>query len=135
MAIKPVQELVAEAKADLDNLTPQEAQRRATEDGALLVDIRDVRELQRGGTAVGAMHAPRGMLEFWIDPESPYYNEVFCKDREFIVMCASGWRSALSAKTLLSSLAASRSSVHSASSCCHPQQRCRSRQICCRSTI
>jgi len=100
MAIKPVQELVAEAKADLDNLSPEEAQRRSTEEGALVVDIRDVRELQRGGTAVGAMHAPRGMLEFWIDPESPYYKEVFSEDREFILMCASGWRSALSAKTL-----------------------------------
>lgn len=100
MAIKPVQELVAEAKADLDNLTPSEARRRADQEGALIVDIRDVRELQRGGTAPGALHAPRGMLEFWIDPESPYYKEVFSEDREFILMCASGWRSALSAKTL-----------------------------------
>lgn len=100
MAIKPVQQLVDEAKAQLDNLTPAEAKRRADEEGALIVDIRDVRELQRGGTATGAMHAPRGMLEFWIDPESPYYKEVFAEDREFILMCASGWRSALSAKTL-----------------------------------
>ncbi len=100
MAIKPVQQLVDEAKAQLDNLTPAEAKRRADEDGALIVDIRDVRELQRGGTATGALHAPRGMLEFWIDPESPYYKEVFSEDREFILMCASGWRSALSAKTL-----------------------------------
>ncbi|MFT7601936.1 MAG: rhodanese-related sulfurtransferase [Acidimicrobiales bacterium] len=100
MPIKAVQELVAEAKAELDNLTPAEAQRRAADDGALIVDIRDVRELQRGGTVPGAMHAPRGMLEFWIDPESPYYKEVFSEDREFILVCASGWRSALSAKTL-----------------------------------
>ena len=100
MAIKPVQQLVDEAKADLDNLSPAEAKRRADEDGALLLDIRDVRELQRGGTAPGAMHAPRGMLEFWIDPESPYFKEVFSEDRQFILFCASGWRSALSAKTL-----------------------------------
>jgi rhodanese-related sulfurtransferase len=100
MAIKSVQDLVAEAKADLDNLSPAEARRRADEEGALIVDIRDVRELQRGGTVPGAMHAPRGMLEFWIDPASPYYKEVFSEDREFILCCASGWRSALSAKTL-----------------------------------
>ena len=100
MAIKPVQEMVAEAKAQLDNLSPAEAKRRADEDGALILDIRDVRELQRGGVAEGAMHAPRGMLEFWIDPESPYFKEVFSEDREFILCCASGWRSALSAKTL-----------------------------------
>ena len=100
MAIKPVQQLVDEAKAELDNLAPAEAKRRAEEEGALIVDIRDVRELQRGGTATGALHAPRGMLEFWIDPASPYYKEVFAEDREFILMCASGWRSALSAKTL-----------------------------------
>ena len=100
MGIKPVQEMVAEAKADLDNLTPAEARRRADEEGALIVDIRDVRELQREGVIEGAMHAPRGMLEFWVDPQSPYYKDTFGEDREFILHCASGWRSALSAKTL-----------------------------------
>ena len=100
MAITPVQQLVAAAKAELTNLSPAEAQLRATEQGALIVDIRDVRELQRVGTVPGALHAPRGMLEFWIDPASPYYKPVFGEDREFILMCASGWRSALSAKAL-----------------------------------
>ena len=100
MAIKPVQEMVSEAKAELDNLTPAEAKRRADEEGALIVDIRDVRELQREGVIAGAMHAPRGMLEFWVDPQSPYYKDTFGQDREFILHCASGWRSALSAKTL-----------------------------------
>jgi rhodanese-related sulfurtransferase len=100
MGIKPVQEMVAEAKADLDNLTPAEARRRADEEGALIVDIRDVRELQREGVIEGAMHAPRGMLEFWVDPQSPYAKETFAEDREFILHCASGWRSALSAKVL-----------------------------------
>jgi hypothetical protein len=55
------------------------------EENALLVDIRDIRELQRDGTIPGAYHAPRGMLEFWIDPESPYYKDIFGEDREFIL--------------------------------------------------
>ncbi len=85
MAIKPVSEMIAEARAQLDNLSPAEAKRRVDEEGALLVDIRDVRELQRDGVAEGAMHAPRGMLEFWIDPESPYFKPVFAEDREFVL--------------------------------------------------
>ncbi len=100
MAVKSVWQMVDEAKTEISNLTPTEAQRRVDEEGALILDIRDVRELQRGGAIVGSMHAPRGMLEFWIDPQSPYYNEVFGEDREFILSCASGGRSALSTKTL-----------------------------------
>ncbi|HAX04603.1 MAG TPA: rhodanese, partial [Acidimicrobiaceae bacterium] len=78
----------------------QEAARRAAEDGALIVDIRDVREMQRDGAIPGAMHAPRGMLEFWVSPDSPYTKEIFGEDREFVLCCAGGMRSALSAKTL-----------------------------------
>ncbi len=100
MAIRNVQEMVEAAKADIDNISPAEARRRVEEEGALLVDIRDVRELQRTGVAVGAHHAPRGMLEFWVSPDSPYHQAVFAEDREFIFSCASGWRSALTAKTL-----------------------------------
>ncbi len=100
MAIRPVQEMVAEAKAEIDNISPAEAQRRAAEEGALIVDIRDVRELQRTGVIPGAHHAPRGMLEFWVAPDSPYFQDVFAEDREFVFHCASGWRSALTAKTL-----------------------------------
>ena len=100
MAIRPVTELVDEAKAELDNISPAEAKRRADEEGALLVDIRDVRELQRLGAVPGANHSPRGMLEFWVDPASPYHKDTFAQDREFILHCASGWRSALSARTL-----------------------------------
>lgn len=100
MAIKNVHDIVTAAKAELDNISPAEAKRRVDEDGALLVDIRDVRELQRTGVPIGAHHAPRGMLEFWVSPDSPYHQEIFAEDREFIFSCASGWRSALTAKTL-----------------------------------
>ncbi|MFN3255129.1 MAG: rhodanese-like domain-containing protein [Ilumatobacter sp.] len=100
MAIKSVQDMVAAAKEKLDNISPAEAKRRVDEEGALLVDIRDVRELQRTGVPAGAHHAPRGMLEFWVAPDSPYHQAIFAEDREFIFSCASGWRSALTAKTL-----------------------------------
>ena len=90
MAIRPVRELVEAAKAELDNISPAEAQRRVAEDGALIVDIRDVRELQREGAIPGSNHSPRGMLEFWVDPESPYAKELFQEDREFILCCAGG---------------------------------------------
>ena len=100
MAIKPVTELVEAAKAELDNISPTEAQRRAAEEGALIVDIRDVRELQRDGAIPGANHSPRGMLEFWVDPDSPYAKETFQEDREFIFCCAGGMRSALAAKAV-----------------------------------
>ena len=100
MAIRPVTELVDAAKAELDNISPAEAKRRADEEGALIVDIRDVRELQRLGAVPGANHSPRGMLEFWVDPGSPYAKEIFQEDREFILFCAGGMRSALAAKAL-----------------------------------
>ena len=64
------------------------------------VDIRDVRELEREGTIPGALHAPRGMLEFWVDPDSPYFKPVFAEDKQFIFYCQSSWRSALSVAAL-----------------------------------
>ena len=100
MAIASVKEMVEVAKSEIDNISPEEASRRATEEGALIVDIRDVREMQRDGAIPGAMHAPRGMLEFWVSPASPYTKEIFGEDREFVLCCAGGMRSALSAKTL-----------------------------------
>jgi rhodanese-related sulfurtransferase len=84
MAIRPVQDMMAAAREEIDNISPTEAQRRVVEEGAQLVDIRDVRELQRTGVIPGMMHAPRGMLEFWIDPSSPYHKAEFAEDREFI---------------------------------------------------
>ena len=82
--MKSVQEMIDEARRTIVGHTPTEARRRQRDDGALLVDIRDVRELQRDGVIPGAMHAPRGMLEFWVDPTSPYHKPVFAEDREFI---------------------------------------------------
>jgi rhodanese-related sulfurtransferase len=89
--------LVDEAESKIENLSAAEAHARMSEGGALLVDVRDVRELERDGRITGAFHCPRGMLEFWIDPESPYHKAEFAEDRQFIFICAGGWRSALSA--------------------------------------
>jgi len=100
VAVESVKEMVEAAKAEIENISPSEAARRAKDEGALIVDIRDVREIQRDGAIPSAMHAPRGMLEFWVSPDSPYTKEIFGEDREFILCCAGGMRSALSAKTL-----------------------------------
>jgi len=98
--MKSVDEMIAEARETITEHTPGDARRRQTEGDAVIVDIRDVRELQREGMIPGAIHAPRGMLEFWVDPQSPYHKPIFAEDREFILHCAAGWRSALSAETL-----------------------------------
>ncbi|MBM9593701.1 rhodanese-like domain-containing protein [Roseitranquillus sediminis] len=98
MSIRPVSELVADAKARVRSISPQEA-REAAERGALLVDIRDIRELDREGRVPGAFHAPRGMLEFWVDPASPYYKEALSA-RPLILFCAAASRSALAADAL-----------------------------------
>lgn len=100
MPITPVQTLVAEAKARIDTLPPEEAKARVDRGEALLVDIRDVRELDREGRVPGAVHAPRGMLEFWVDPESPYHREVFATEKQLILFCAGAMRSALAVATL-----------------------------------
>ncbi len=85
MAVKSVEEMIAQARKSLDNHTPAEVKRRVDEEGALLVDIRDVRELQREGVIPGAMHAPRGMLEFWVDPASVYFKPIFAEDIELVL--------------------------------------------------
>ena len=100
MAITPVATLVARAKSEITTLSADEAARLQAEDRALLVDIRDIRELDRDGRIPGAIHAPRGMLEFWIDPDSPYHKPAFATNKTLILFCASAWRSALAAKTL-----------------------------------
>jgi rhodanese-related sulfurtransferase len=100
---KGSQALVAEASAQITTHSVAEIHARlAAGDARLqLVDIRDVRELEREGTAVGALHAPRGMLEFWVDPASPYFKPVFAdEDKEFVLFCGAGWRSALATKAL-----------------------------------
>ncbi|KGF69806.1 rhodanese [Hoeflea sp. BAL378] len=91
--------LIAAAEAEIETISPQEAQRLHAEAAVQFVDLRDRRELERDGRIPGAFHCPRGMLEFWIDPESPYHKPVFAADRKFVFYCASGWRSALGAKT------------------------------------
>ena len=100
---KGSQALVAEASAQITTYSVAEIQARlAAGDARLqLVDIRDVRELEREGVAVGALHAPRGMLEFWVDPASPYFKPVFADEaKEFVLYCGAGWRSALATKAL-----------------------------------
>lgn len=95
-----ITEIVKAAREAIVEVSPPEALRRAKEEGALIIDVRDVRELQREGVAEGAAHAPRGMLEFWFAPDSPYANEDYAQDREYILYCSLGWRSALSTKAL-----------------------------------
>lgn len=101
MAIKSVRELVDQANAEVEVLSPSQALERREAGAAILVDIRDIRELDREGRVEGAVHAPRGMLEFWFDPSSPYHREVFADgDKTYVLFCAAGWRSALGAKAL-----------------------------------
>ncbi|MBF7729226.1 rhodanese-like domain-containing protein [Pseudomonas sp. N040] len=97
---KGYKQLLAEARARIRTLTLEEAAARHGDPEVVFVDIRDVRELEREGMIPGAFHAPRGMLEFWVDPESPYYKEVFGSDKEFVLYCQSAWRSSLAAVTL-----------------------------------
>lgn len=92
--------LLAEASAQIKTYSIEEARARLDDPNVLFVDIRDVRELEREGIIPGAYHAPRGMIEFWVDPESPYFKPVFGEPKEFIFFCAAGWRSALTTKTL-----------------------------------
>ena len=87
------------ANASVRSLSPEEASRLRPRDDVVFVDLRDPRELNREGKIPGAFHCPRGMLEFWIDPESPYARPIFQEEKEFVFYCASGWRSALAAKT------------------------------------
>ena len=98
--IKGFRALVDEAMAEVKTYSVEEVAARLNDPAVQIVDIRDVRELT-GGSVTGAFHAPRGMLEFWVDPASPYFKPLFADERkEFILFCGAGWRSALAAKTL-----------------------------------
>ena len=97
---KTVKMLVTEAKEQTNSISPADAHGQQQAGDAILIDIRDIRELQRDGRIEGAFHAPRGMLEFWADPDSHYHKEIFATKGELILFCASSWRSALAAKTL-----------------------------------
>ncbi len=100
MTITPVSKLVADAEQHIEAWTVDQVKARLTDDAVQLVDIRDVRELWREGTIPGAFHAPRGLLEFWVDPKSPYAKDIFQQHKTFVLFCGSGWRSALAAKAL-----------------------------------
>jgi len=99
MKIKSVMEMVSEANALVETLNVAEAKTHLEADSAIFIDLRDIREVAKTGKVRGAHHVPRGMLEFWIDPQSPYHKDFFTIDRKFIFYCAGGWRSALAAKT------------------------------------
>ena len=94
------QELIAQAMAQIETLPLERAQRLLDDENVIFVDIRDVRELEREGMIPNALHAPRGMLEFWVDPDSPYYKPVFGGGKRLVLYCASAWRSALATETL-----------------------------------
>lgn len=96
---KGYKQLLAEAEAEIQTLGVDDAIALHGEADVVFVDLRDPRELEREGRMPGALHCPRGMLEFWIDPESPYHKPVFAENKRFIFFCAGGWRSALAAKT------------------------------------
>ena len=97
---KGIKQLLEEANDVVTAVDPADAILRLTDAGTVFADLRDPRELARDGKIPGAFHCPRGMLEFWVDPESPYFKPVFGEAKSFLFYCASGWRSALSAKTV-----------------------------------
>ena len=91
--------LLEEANASVETIPAELAIGLAGRDDVVLVDLRDPREREREGQVPDAFHCPRGMLEFWIDPESPYHKPIFAQDKRFVFFCAGGWRSALAART------------------------------------
>lgn len=94
-------EMVENARSRIEEIETPDLIARLDDPNTVIVDIRDVRERQRVGYIPGSVHAPRGMLEFWIDPESPYHKDVFAQEgKQYVFHCASGWRSALSVATL-----------------------------------
>jgi len=95
-----VKAMVEAANREIETVDVETAKGLLGDEATVFVDIRDVRELERDGMIPGAFHAPRGMLEFWVDPESPYHKEIFASGRRFVFYCASAWRSALATKAL-----------------------------------
>ena len=92
--------LIDDAMAQIETIPLAQAEKYLAEPNTVFVDIRDVRELEREGMIPNALHAPRGMLEFWVDPDSPYYKSVFGEGKRLVLYCASAWRSALATETL-----------------------------------
>ena len=100
MITRGSKELCAAAEAEIESVTAAEAIKLAEDEAVQLVDIRDIRELWRDGAVPGALHAPRGMLEFWVDPQSPYHREAFASGKRFVFFCAGGMRSALATQSV-----------------------------------
>jgi rhodanese-related sulfurtransferase len=96
---KGFRQMLAEAEAEIETLPAPDATKLHGDPAVVFVDLRDPRELEREGRIPGALHCTRGMLEFWIDPDSPYHKPIFAQDKRFVFYCAGGWRSALAAKT------------------------------------
>ena len=97
---KTVKNMVAEAKSKINEIDAKEAIKFFNDENVIFIDLRDIRERQKLGFIPGSFHAPRGMLEFWIDPESPYFKDIFNTNKKYIFHCAAGWRSALAVSTL-----------------------------------
>ena len=97
---KTVKSMVTDAMDLITTYSVDDARELHGRDDVQFIDIRDVRELEREGVIPGAFHAPRGMLEFWVDRESPYHKPVFGENKQFVLFCAAGWRSALATRTL-----------------------------------
>ena len=98
---KGIEKLIDEAMGQIETMSTEDAIAAHGGDDVVFVDIRDVRELDREGMIPGAFHAPRGMLEFWVDPDSPYHKDVFSDEsKTFVLYCQSAWRSVLATKTL-----------------------------------
>lgn len=93
-------DMVRAARARIEEIETKDLIAMVDDPNVVIVDIRDPRERQRSGYIPGSVHAPRGMVEFWVDPDSPYFKEVFGEDKKFVFHCASGWRSALTTATL-----------------------------------
>ncbi len=100
MITKGIKKLIADANEVITTISVEEALALQENTDITIVDIRDIRELQREGKIPGSVHAPRGMLEFWVDPDSPYHKPVFASGNRMILHCASGWRSALATQAL-----------------------------------
>ena len=95
-----IKELLDEANSRIETISVETVVSLLDDSDVQIVDIRDIRELEREGTIAGAFHAPRGMLEFWVDPESSYHKPIFASGKRFVLFCGSGWRSALAADVL-----------------------------------
>ncbi|WP_027236858.1 rhodanese-like domain-containing protein [Leisingera caerulea] len=98
---KGVKALLSEANSLVETMPVEDAKQEVLDENYVFIDLRDIRELQRTGMIPGAFSCPRGMLEFWIDPDSPYHKPVFNQDKTYVFYCASAWRSALSAKAAM----------------------------------